>query len=361
LDCYVWDKTCAFLAERIEKNGKCVPISVNVSRIDVYNSNLPQLLLSLVQKYNLNPQYLHLEITETAYMENQDQLILVINRLKELGFMIEMDDFGTGYSSLSMLSELPIDILKLDMSLIQRETEPNHNILSFIISLAKWMNLLVVAEGVETREQVNLLRNMDCDYVQGYYYARPLPSDDFSILLANAEISPMPHGMEEQTKTDGLVFRQSKGDLTILIIDDSGANRSALTEIFSDLYTVVEADNATVAYQYIKGHFDEIAVILLDLIMPGMDGFQLMEKLYAHELYCKIPIIITAQAEKMSEARALSLGAADFIAKPYHKELAIHRVRNVIAGEKLQLLTQEEELLHRMRQMEKAAKSDALT
>ena len=109
-----------------------------------------------------------MEITETAYTENPQQIIEVVKKLKLLGFIIEMDDFGSGYSSLNMLNELPIDILKLDMGFVQGDLSTNsNNILSFIISLAKWMDYAVVAEGIETEEQIQMLRNMDCNSVSG--------------------------------------------------------------------------------------------------------------------------------------------------------------------------------------------------
>ncbi|MEG1089662.1 MAG: EAL domain-containing protein, partial [Bacteroidales bacterium] len=160
LDIYVWEQCCILIKSWKDNGQPITPISINVSRVDIYNLQLPQLLLSLIQKYELSPKYLHLEITETSYTENPEQLIETISKLKKLGFIIEMDDFGTGYSSLNMLSELPIDIIKLDMRFIQKEKHKHYDrsILSFIISLAKWMDLKVVAEGVETEEQVQLLQ-----------------------------------------------------------------------------------------------------------------------------------------------------------------------------------------------------------
>lgn len=134
----------------------CIPVSVNVSRADIYNVDLPEILTETVQKYGLPPSRLHLEITESAYTENPSQIIEVAGRLRELGFIIEMDDFGSGYSSLNMLNKMPIDILKLDMKFIQNETEKqaSQGILRFTMGLARWMDLSVVAEGVETRGAV---------------------------------------------------------------------------------------------------------------------------------------------------------------------------------------------------------------
>ena len=158
-----------------------IPVSVNVSRADVYQADIADILRSAIKKYGLLPSRLHLEITESAYTENPEQIIDTVRHLREIGFVIEMDDFGTGYSSLNMLNQMPLDILKLDMKFIQSEMTKTEErgILRFIMNLARWMNLTVVAEGVETSEQLERLRNIGCDYVQGYYFAKPMPCEDF--------------------------------------------------------------------------------------------------------------------------------------------------------------------------------------
>ena len=128
-----------------------------------------------------------MEITESAYAENPTQIINTVEELRTLGFIIERDDFGSGYSSLNMLSQMKLDILKLDMRFVQNETAKatDQSILSDIISMAHRMKLSVVAECVENLEQINRLREMGCDYVQGYYIARPIPAAEFEQLLKN--------------------------------------------------------------------------------------------------------------------------------------------------------------------------------
>lgn len=189
LDRFVWEEACAVLRRWDQMGWQNIPISVNVSRADIYNTDLPEFLTELQRQYDLAASRLHLEITESAYTEDPEQLISTVRRLRELGFVIEMDDFGSGYSSLNMLNKLPFDILKLDMKFIQSETAGtvNQGILRFIIDLAQWMKLGVVAEGVETKEQVQNLRDVGCDYVQGYYFARPMPVKDFEALVRGQE------------------------------------------------------------------------------------------------------------------------------------------------------------------------------
>ena len=151
-------------------------------------------MIHTLKKYNVSPERLHLEITESAYTENPKQIIDTVSRLRKVGFIVEMDDFGSGYSSLNMLNEMPIDILKLDMKFMQSETAKpvNQGVLRFIMDLARWMKLSVVAEGVETKEQLERLREIGCDYVQGYFFARPMPSLDFEKLMNEQRLSVTP-------------------------------------------------------------------------------------------------------------------------------------------------------------------------
>ena len=185
LDQYVWKKVCMLLHEWDQKGLRSIPVSVNVSRADIYNVNLADILKGLAETYNLEPSRIHLEVTESAYTEDPKQIIETMGCLRDLGFMVEMDDFGSGYSSLNMLNQLPLDVLKLDMKFIQSEmAKPaEQGILRFIMDLAHWMNLYVVAEGVESREQLERLGELGCDYVQGYYLAKPMPSAAFEQLL----------------------------------------------------------------------------------------------------------------------------------------------------------------------------------
>ena len=185
LDRYVWEKVCVYLRDWQEKGYPVMPVSVNVSRADVYQSHLVDTLSEMVQKYGIDPSCLHLEITESAYTDNPDQIISTVEELHRRGFVIEMDDFGSGYSSLNMLSQMTLDILKLDMKFIQNElAKPAaQSILNDIISMAHRMSFRVVAEGVETKEQTERLQAVGCDYVQGYYFARPMPVKEFEALF----------------------------------------------------------------------------------------------------------------------------------------------------------------------------------
>lgn len=149
--------------------------------------DLADKLLALTSQYGVSPESLHLEITESAYADNPNQIIHTVEELRRLGFIIEMDDFGSGYSSLNMLGQMKLDMLKLDMKFVQNEmSKPEEqSILKDIVSMAHRMHLEVVAEGVETREQMERLQACGCDYAQGYYFAKPLPREEFEKLLKN--------------------------------------------------------------------------------------------------------------------------------------------------------------------------------
>lgn len=185
LDYYIWEKTCQIISKWKKGGYPLFPVSVNVSRADIYHPDLCNMLVGLVRKYGLAPEELHLEVTESAYTENPDQLLKTVEKLHSEGFIIEMDDFGSGYSSLNMLNQMKIDILKLDMKFIQNETsKPNEkSILNFVVNLAKWMKLNVVAEGVETDMQLEKLRSIGCDYAQGFLFAKPMPENQYCELL----------------------------------------------------------------------------------------------------------------------------------------------------------------------------------
>ena len=192
LDEIVWEKTCQFIQNRIKAKLPIVPLAVNVSRRDFYNPNLYKTIVNLVTKYKIDPHMLDLEITESAYIENSLNVINVIKKFRAYGFAIKMDDFGSGYSSLNTLKDIPVDMLKLDMRFLSTDNSDDEDairsgrggiIINSVIRMAHWLNLPVIAEGVETARQADFLKTVDCAIVQGYYFYKPMPSENFAILL----------------------------------------------------------------------------------------------------------------------------------------------------------------------------------
>ena len=185
LDQYVWCEAAKQVRDWKERLGIPLPVSVNVSRIDLYDPLLVDKLEEIVRQNGLSNEDLLLEITESAYTENSDQIISTVKTLQKLGFRIEMDDFGSGYSSLNMLSALPIDALKLDMSFVCNafRERKDTRLLEVMIQLAEAFGVTTIAEGVETAEQMLTLKMMGCDIIQGYYFSKPLPAKEFEVFL----------------------------------------------------------------------------------------------------------------------------------------------------------------------------------
>ncbi len=184
LDRFVWEEVCKFLRRQLDEGVDIMPVSVNVSRLNFYNLDLLEFLPGLLEKYNLEPEMLKLEVTESAYTDNPQQLISITRMFRERGFSVLMDDFGSGFSSLNMLKNLPIDVLKVDMAFVREleESDRARTILRFVLGLAQDLGMGVVIEGVETQNQLNYISKLGKVDIQGYFFSRPLPVEDFKIL-----------------------------------------------------------------------------------------------------------------------------------------------------------------------------------
>ncbi len=185
IDRYVWEEAAAQIASWKEIYDRSVHVSVNVSRIDIYDPELQDILLGILKNNGLTTEDMLLEITESAYSDNADGLIEVINNLRAQGFKIEMDDFGAGYSSLNMLTALPIDVLKMDMEFVRNmlSDDKSLKLCELVMDISRFLNVPVVAEGVEDSDQLDMLKKMGCEYVQGYYFSKPVPAEEFADLI----------------------------------------------------------------------------------------------------------------------------------------------------------------------------------
>lgn len=195
LDAFVWEETCRLLRDWIDNGYTVPPISVNVSRFDIYQEDFFETITGLVEKYDISTDLLRLEITETAFSSAPRQIIKVVKKLTEYGFIVEIDDFGSGYSSLNTLKDVPAQVLKLDMRFMEdsEENQRGGSIVNSVIRMARWLFMPVIAEGVETIEQANYLKSIGCNYVQGYLYSKPMPVNNFEKLV---EICPKERRMK---------------------------------------------------------------------------------------------------------------------------------------------------------------------
>ena len=181
LDYFIWEKACLQLRDWRRQGHPDLYLSVNISPRDFYYMDIYKVFTSLVQKHGFEAKNLHLEITETAVMTDTKKVIRLVNKLRQYGFKVEMDDFGSGYSSLNMLKDIKMDTNKLDMGFL-RKTKNNVRSMAIVrnvIALSKRLGMEVVTEGVETKEQVEALREMGCDIFQGYYFAKPMSVWDY--------------------------------------------------------------------------------------------------------------------------------------------------------------------------------------
>ena len=185
IDHFVWESVCQFLQDQKEKGGQLIPVSVNVSRLNFFDDHLFAYITGLLEKYHLDPELLKLEITESAYMDRPYQLLKIMRKFRSYGFKIMMDDFGSGYSSLNMLKDVEVDILKVDMKFVQdiERSKRAAAVVRGIVQLAENLQMDTVMEGVETQSQLDALQAMGCNLIQGYYFSRPLPKEEFIRLL----------------------------------------------------------------------------------------------------------------------------------------------------------------------------------
>lgn len=234
LDRLVWKKVCQWLRSWIDKGYQPVPISINISRIDIFSMDVPTYLMELLNTYNLPTHLLKVEITESAYAEDDDKIVTTVKQLRDANFLVMMDDFGSGYSSLNMLKSIAVDVLKIDMRFLEissQNQEKGIGILESVINMARQMRIPIVVEGVETQEQENFLLKMGCRYTQGYYYYKPMPISDFEKIIS------------DQRKLDynGIWCRQiesmhAREFLDLNLFNDTMVNNILGAAAFYDLY-----------------------------------------------------------------------------------------------------------------------------
>ncbi|MCH4213756.1 MAG: EAL domain-containing protein [Atopobiaceae bacterium] len=184
LDKYMWEQTCMLLARWRTEGRPDLPISVNISRYDCYDEHLVDTICDLTDKYGIPRDLLHLEITESAYMDDPGHLVSIVNEFHDRGFSMEMDDFGSGFSSLNMLKDVRVSCLKLDRGFVMESHTSSRggSILGSVVRMAHWLKARVLAEGVETKEQAEFLKSIGCTLMQGFLFSKPVPVADFEKL-----------------------------------------------------------------------------------------------------------------------------------------------------------------------------------
>lgn len=181
LDEYMWESACKTIRRWLDEGRNPVPLSVNISRYHIKHNDIENVLITLLKKYDLKPSMLNLEITESLFLDSPEELNRVLERLQSLGFKLEVDDFGSGFSSLNLIRNITVDTIKIDKDFLDNEiaTEKGQIVVKHTISMAKELKLQVIAEGVETEEHLDFLKKSDCDIAQGYFFAKPMPVEEF--------------------------------------------------------------------------------------------------------------------------------------------------------------------------------------
>ncbi len=181
LDMYIFEQTCGIKASWKGTKYEHIPVSVNMSRLHLYDRSFPDRLEEIVKRHGIEASEMEIEITESTFIKDSNELIAVVDTLKKKGFLVSIDDFGSGFSALYLLKDLPVDTIKIDRGFLQSSTNDNRGkkVLRNIITMCKDLKMEVVTEGIETKEQVNFIISCGCQVAQGFFYARPLPLQEF--------------------------------------------------------------------------------------------------------------------------------------------------------------------------------------
>ncbi len=294
VDYYMWESVCQLLHRWIEEGKSVAPISVNMSRVNLYNPNLVQLLTDLVEKYQVPRHLLNLELTESAYMDNPGVMEKTVLALQDAGFTVMMDDFGSGYSSLNTLKNIPVNVLKIDMKFLSGDSDTVRNkcILTLVIRMAGWLEIPVIMEGVETRKQVEFLKSIGCGYVQGYYFAKPMPVTEYESLVAGITQLPVEslsdnHDHISQTiwSTDpqiDLLFNSIKQPAAIYEYENNSFHALRVNMSYNDYFGYGEAIGENSEQAYSRQLSREAMAVVLDALRQTAET--------KHETVCTCPI-----------------------------------------------------------------------
>lgn len=305
LDEYVWEKTCGYISKWLNASDKVIPIAVavNISRLDIYNPKLCDTLQSLIAQYNIPASMLKLEITESAYVEYPKQLIEVVKQLQSLGFIVEMDDFGSGYSSLNTLKDVPVDVLKLDLKFLADEDDSGRggNILSSVVRMAEWLNLPVIAEGVETKKQADYLKSIGCYHMQGYYFAKPMTTDELEKLLESSAIGEVQAFQHDSDLINENEFWNPEAQMTLIF--NSYVGGAGIFEYYKgNLESLRINDKYLDVMQLTRTQHDQYRLHVLELIVPDdrPDYIQMLSQAIetGNESECEVRFVDQANRNK---------------------------------------------------------------
>jgi diguanylate cyclase (GGDEF)-like protein len=321
---WVLVEACRQQAEWTKLLGAHAPpmVAVNVSGRQ-FVPGFVDVVRRAVAETGVVPESLGVEITESVMMGDVEAAVEIVHELKALGLLVAVDDFGTGYSSLSHIKRFPIDELKIDKSFVDGlGTDPEDTaIVAAVVAMAQALGLMVIAEGVETSDQLGRLRHLGCEMVQGYVYSRPVRPDD---LVALGSVL-RPHDDERSAPASASVPE------VVLIVDDTADVRQlANVSLSTSGFEVLEARTGDEALR--QARRARPACVVLDVSMPGLDGFQVCRALRSDPLTTATAIVmLTSRAAAGDKIAAFSAGADDYMVKPFAPRELVSRIRQAIA------------------------------
>jgi len=313
---WVINTACAQLKAWQKDGLPDISLAVNLSARQFQQKDLAKIVANALRLNDIQAKYLELEVTESAVMQNPETTVATLRELKQIGVRLSLDDFGTGYSSLNYLKRFPIDTLKIDQSFVRDiTTDPDDAAIAImVISLAHSLRRKVVAEGVETEAQLNFLRRHHCDEMQGYYFSRPLPAEEFACLLREGRSLPLSTQAE------------SEAGRTLLLVDDEADILSALRRLLRrDNYRILTATSAAAGLELLA--LNEVQVIVSDQRMPAMSGTEFLGRV--KEMYPDtIRIVLSGYTELKSVTDAINRGAIyKFLTKPWDDDQLREHIR----------------------------------
>lgn len=283
LDYYMWAEACRCLRTWLDEAGpgneaRVPHLSVNLSRADIYRADLCDYLVKLIEEYKIPSDLLHLEITESAYVEAPEQLTETVTFLQEAGFTVEMDDFGSGYSSLNALKDVPVDVLKLDLRFLDARNDTRGGIiLASVVRMARWLDVPVIAEGVESESQALFLSSIGCDMMQGFWFSRPMDRASFEQLLEREEQGSLVTDGLQHSPEDYARFWDAESLVALLFNNYVGP--AAVAEYDGSHFEVVRANDEFSSVLHLQA--DQFARTLPEVFgdLSGADRERLDEAL----------------------------------------------------------------------------------
>lgn len=259
LDLSILENICVTYNEMREKGLPLHPFSINLSRLDFNEVNMLDEISKIINRYDIPADAIHIEITESVMLDNTAYFRRIFDSFHDAGFAILMDDFGSGYSSLNVLKDYRFDVLKIDMRFLSDIGSRSKKILISVVNMAKAIGIHTLAEGVETQEQLNFLRGIGCEMLQGYYYARPMSSEDYIKYLSEDTITIEPTQDNEYWDTIGQVNFLSPDPLSDLSFDDNDVSESTIVRESATPLALIEVspDNAKLVYSN-QAYFNEL-------------------------------------------------------------------------------------------------------